>query len=163
MEEMLHNWVYGVACAGALCGVCMYLCPEGRVKNVLQMASACVMVLTLFAPLLKLDMGEYAGLLTEYREQVQEVTAVSGDTADRLNRLVIEQEYREYILDKADSQGVALTDVSVGVTWDADGYWAPWSVEYISADGTVAESFVEEIEKELGIPKERQSLCETNE
>lgn len=163
MQDFLHNWVYGVACAGCLCAVCMYLCPEGRVKNVLQMASACVMVLTLFAPLLKMDMAGYAEMLTEYREQAQEVSNISGETAERLNRMVIEQEYREYILDKADSQGIALTDASVGVTWNEGGYWVPCEAEYVCGSGAVTQAFLEEVEKELGIPKERQNVCETNE
>jgi len=163
MGELLHHWVSSVACAGGICAVCMYLCPSGRVKNVLQMACACVMVLALYAPLAKLDMGGYAEMLASYREQTVALTDQSVSTAERLNRMVIEQEYGEYILDKAQTCGVPLTQASVRVVWNEDGYWVPDEVVYVCAEGTVSESFQNTIETELGIPKERQSVHETNE
>ena len=49
MSGLFHDWVWSVACAGAVCALCTWLCPEGRVKHVLQMACACVMVLAMYA------------------------------------------------------------------------------------------------------------------
>ena len=79
---------------------------------------------------------------------------------ERLNRLVIEQEYRAYILDKAQTMGEHLEDVSVGVRWDDGGFWVPWGAVYSNA---VSEDFRDTVRNELGIPKERQSVRETDE
>lgn len=162
MQTILHNWVCSVAFAGGLCAVCMYLCPAGRVKYVLQMASACVMVLALFSPFIKLRPDDYASVLAAFREQSTSVMAVSTDPAERLNRLVIERECAEYILDKAQTYDLPLSSVTVRATWDNGGYWVPHEAVYITNE-TVSEEFLQEITKELGIPEERQSVRETNE
>lgn len=162
METILHNWVCAVAAAGGLCAVCMYLCPAGRVKYVLQMASACVMVLALFSPFIKLRADDYASVLAAFREQSTAVMSASDDSAERLNRMVIEREYAEYIWDKAQTYGLTLTDVAVRAVWDNDGYWVPHEAEYTTAD-ILPEAFLQEVTKELGIPEERQKVRETNE
>lgn len=162
MQAILHDWVYSVAFAGALCAVCMYLCPAGRVKYVLQMASACVMVLAMFSPFLKLRPDEYASILAAYREESIAVMSDSAGGTERLNRLVIEQEYAEYILDKAQTYGLTLESVSVRTTWDNGGYWVPHEAVYVTEE-PLPEAFLEKITEELGIPKERQSVRETNE
>jgi len=162
MEAILKQWVCSVAFAGGLCAVCMYLCPAGRVKYVLQMASACVMVLAMFSPFLKLRPDDYASILAGYREQSLEVMSVSDGSAERLNRLVIEREYAEYILDKAQTYDLALSSVDVRAAWDSGGYWVPHEAVYTTSD-PVPEEFLREVTKELGIPEERQSVRETNE
>lgn len=162
METILRGWVYSVAFAGGLCALCMYLCPAGRVKYVLQMASACVMVLATFSPFWKLRPGDYASAVAAFREESLAVMAEPGNASERLNRLVIERECAEYIWDKAQTFGLTLTDVSVRCIWDSGGYWVPNEVTY-AAGGPVPEAFVREITEELGIPKERQSIRETNE
>ena len=163
MQTVLHDWVWGVACAGGLCALCMYLCPEGRVKRVLQMASACVMVLTLYAPVMQWDMNGYAEILAVFREQRALLTGQAEDMSERLNRVVIEEEYCEYIWDKATQCGVSLEEVSVRAVWNEGGYWVPHETTYTAREGSVTQAFLEEIEMDLGIPKERQKICETNE
>ena len=163
MSELLRNWVWSVACAGAVCALCTMLCPAGRVKNVLQMACACVMLLAGDGKkdqvTLKLDMDSYAGALAAYREDSLAVMSQSGAMTERLNRLVIEQQYREYILDKAKSRGESLEDVSVGVKWDDGGFWVPWEAVY---SDPVSGAFRETVASELGIPEERQSVRESD-
>lgn len=163
MQEFLHNWVYGVACAGGFCALCFYLCPAGRVKQVLQMACACVMLLAMFAPLRKLNPAAYGKHLARYRTEAAALETESDALAERLNRLVIEQEYREYILDKAAEIGQPLTDVTVRVQWDSEGFWVPQAVYYSAPEGNVTPAFRELMETELGISKERQIADETNE
>ena len=160
MSEMLHDWVWGVACSGAICALCTWLCPEGRVKQVLQMACACVMMFAMYAPLRGWNPDGYAEMITAYREESRAVVSQSEAVAERLNRMVIEQEYREYILDKAQTCGEPLEDVSVGVKWDDGGYWIPWEAVYCQ---DISLSFQETIERDLGIPKERQSIREADE
>lgn len=162
METILHNWVCSVAVAGGLCAVCMYLCPAGRVKYVLQMASACVMVLALFSPFFRLRSDDYASILAAYREQSTAVMSVTDDSAERLNRMVIEREYAEYIWDKAQTYGLTMAEVEVRAVWDNGGYWVPHEAVYTTAD-LVPEEFLQEVTKELGIPEERQKVRETNE
>lgn len=162
METILQNWVYSVAFAGGLCALCMYLCPAGRVKYVLQMASACVMVLAMFSPFWKLRPEDYASVVASYREESLAVMARPGNPSERLNRLVIERECAEYIWDKAQTGGLTLTDVSVRCVWDSGGYWVPNEAVYTAGEPVPA-SFVSEITEELGIPEERQSVREANE
>lgn len=164
MQAIIHNWVCGVAFAGGLCAVCMYLCPAGRVKYVLQMASACVMVLAMFAPLVRMDPDAYASLLAAYREQSVAVLDVSDISAERLNRTVIEQECAEYILDKAQTFGISIDAVTVRVKWEDAGYWVPYEATYTVPDSTViTREFMQAVSEELGIPEERQNASETNE
>lgn len=163
MQTVIHNWVCGIAFAGGLCAVCMYLCPAGSVKYVLQMASACVMVLAMFAPLIRMQPDAYASFLSGYRESVSALD-VSDISAERLNRIVIEREYAEYILDKAQTSGISIEAVTVRVKWEDAGYWVPYEAIYTIPEGTViTQEFIQMIFEELGIPEERQNASETNE
>lgn len=163
MQSVLHDWVWGVACAGGMCALCMYLCPEGRVKRVLQMASACVMVLTLYAPVLQWNMDGYAEMLAAFREQRAMLTGQAEEKNERLNRMVIEGACCEYIWDKATQCGVVLEDVTVRAVWNDGGFWVPHETTYTVGEGSVTQTFLEEIEMDLGISKERQKIRETNE
>ena len=74
-----------------------------------------------------------------------------------LNRLVIEQECGEYIMDKAADLSLSVRSVKVGARWSREGVWVPDRVSIILAeDGSARTRLVSLIEAELGIPEEVQ-------
>ena len=77
--------------------------------------------------------------------------------------MVIEQECAEFLCDKAQTYDVRLEDVAVRATWDDAGYWIPYEAVYTTSERTIPSAFTAKVAEELGIPEERQKICETNE
>ena len=87
-------------------------------------------------------------------EQLEE----RGDAVrDSMSRTVIEQECETYIMDKARSLGIELTEVKVRAFWSSEGVWVPQSAR-IRSDCTESQRkrLSDVILAELGIPAENQ-------
>ena len=83
----------------------------------------------------KLDAEQYADQGEQYSKN--------------LNRTIIEDECRAYILDKADETGIELAEVTVTAEWSTDGYWYPHEVRIVSGAD-------ENQQTQLGISAENQ-------
>ncbi len=140
-----------------LCGAVMSLTPEGGVKRVLSVLCALLLSASLLSAFRELDYDSYALELSRYREREQTFLAENTERNRRLNRLVIEDECRTYILDKAEKLGLELENVRVDVRWSVDGFWVPdaVSMEY-RGEERQREQMQDLIMGELGIPAERQ-------
>ena len=74
------------------------------------------------------------------------------DYSKNLNRSIIEDKCRAYILDKADEIGAELSEVTVTAQWSSDGYWYPHEAEIVSSAADDQKSRLSDyIQTQLGI------------
>lgn len=157
MIDLVRSWVIGVAGAAVLTGIALSLTPKGRVHNVLRFICGIVMVLALVSPVLDFDFEAYSINLSRYRDEAAAIETGATETTDRLSRMIIEEECRAYILDKAQVVGLDCTSVSVTVKWGDEGCWYPYEA-HVEAQGPEGpkNSLMGLIESDLGIPRDRQ-------
>ena len=104
----------------------------------------------------KLDTTPFALEIAKYREQEKRLTEDAAVLQERLNRLVIEDELREYVLNTAEQLGIQVRDIHVEARWSTDGLWIPGSTRIQVATRSEAERLSGVLLGELGIPLERQ-------
>ncbi len=140
-----------------LCGTVLCLTPDGGVKRILSILSALLLASSLLSAVRELDFESYAIELSRYREQEQSFLAEQAERDRRLNRLVIEEEVRTYILDKAETLGLHLENTAVELRWCTDGFWVPDAVSTAyRGEEWQREQMQDLIMGDLGIPAERQ-------
>ena len=154
---MIHQGIRQLCALSLLCGAALSILPEGGVKRVAEVACTASLILALISPLKSLDMELYA-LESAKRHELESALTQDAEAAQqRLNRLVIEQEYEAYIMDKALELGQEDLVVDVEVQWSLDGLWMPYAA---SLSGECSQSGKERLSAlmaaDLGIPYERQ-------
>ena len=154
MIELIRTWVLALTGAAAFCAVATELTPKGPVKSVVRTVCAVVMAAALLSPLLEFDFPAYALNMARYRDGAAALAASGTETGRELNRRVIEERLAAYILDKARSLGVSVTEARVTLKWDADGLWYPTAAEIV---GDYSAKLSECIAAELGVPAEAQT------
>ena len=98
---MIYQSIRQLCALSLLCGAALSVLPEGGVKRVAEVVCTASLIVALVSPLKALDMGTYA-LESAKRHELETALTVGAEAAEqRLNRLVIEQEYEAYIMDKA--------------------------------------------------------------
>ena len=154
---MIHQSIRKLCVLSLFCGAALSVLPEGGVKRVAEVTCTASLILALVSPLKALDMQTYA-LESAKRHELE--TAMSNDAQaaqQRLNRLVIEQEYEAYIMDKAKELGLEGLAVDVEVQWSLDGLWMPYGATLRGVcSQTVKERLSALMAADLGIPYERQ-------
>lgn len=159
MTEAAGKWLLGLCAAAAVCAAALALCPEGRVRRVLRLVCGAVMTVALLAPVREFDLDLYARAAARYGEEARALGESAEEESDRLSRSIIEDECAAYIWDKADTLGLQVSSVRVGVRWSGDGFWYPWEADLdISGDAAVLETLSAAVESELGIPRARQTF-----
>ena len=154
MVAWIRNWLTGLIGAALFCAVASELTPKGSVRRVQRALCGIVMASALLMPLLRIDFADYALHLAQSREAAAAVTQRAGEVSRELNRWSIEAELEAYILDKAQTLGARVENVSVSVRWSTEGVWYPVSADI---DGAYHAGLADLIEGELGISKADQS------
>ena len=142
--------------AAVFCALAAALCPEGRPKRVLRAACGVVMAAALLSPVAALDTEALPKAMARYSEAARRQAESAAESADRLNRTIIESECEAYILDKATQLGLDGLRAEVTARWSDEGFWYPWEARLGGPESGRAE-LERLIEAELGIPAERQS------
>ena len=150
----MRQWILGIFAASLLSAFALALCPEGRVRPVLRMVCGIVCALAVASPLMGLDMDALASGLAEYRLQAQRSAAEGEEEGKMLERTYIEEECAAYICDAAARREIVIDGASVEVRWDdAALVWVPHGARVTGAYSPELSAL---IERELGIPAERQ-------
>ena len=138
-------------------GAVISITPEGGTKKVIELACTAALTLTVLLPIKGFDIETYALELAKYKQQEAELATDGSEVSSRLNRLVIENEYETYILDKAKELAMAVSSVDVQVQWSTEELWIPESV-VISGEYTAEQKkkLTGIIKAELGIPENMQ-------
>lgn len=153
MIDWIRSWILGLTGAAVFCAVAVELTPKGPVKGVLRTVCGVVLAAALLSPLFRFDYGTYSLGMSEYRNGAAALTEAAAEQVESLNRRVIEERLRAYILDKAQSLEAAVTEAQVTLRWSSEGVWYPVAAEL---EGEYSESLSAAIEGELGIPREAQ-------
>ena len=147
----LREWLTALVATSVLLAVIRTLIPEGTVRKIGAFTAGLVLLATLLRPLTGISFeGDLQ--LERTRQQVEErrlelEQAVTVEKAE-----LIAQRTAAYIWDKADAQGLSVS-AEVRVEPGAEGIPVPVSVVL---RGAFSESLSAELERELGIPRERQ-------
>ena len=128
------------------CGAALRLAPEGGVKRVMQALVSALLLGELLSGLLSLP-SDLALDTARIREQENQLLSSAADARERMNRLVIEDELRTYIQNKAEGLGVSLTAVEVSLRWETEGLWLP---DAATLRGSGEEAAVSRLLGELG-------------
>lgn len=128
-----------------------------RMKRAVRLIGGVAMATLLMSSVVQLNYAAYA---SELRKQtlleMPDLEQTRAD-AERLDRLLIEQETAAYIWFRADELNVALLDVSVSLAWNTEGYWYPEKAVIRVPVGQGRNAALSDlIRSELGIPPEAQ-------
>ena len=153
----MSEWVRSFCVLAAFCGAALRLAPEGGVRRILSVLISAVLLTHAFQATLPADtqaLEQGIGLL---REREQRLLSESSDYVRRLDRLVIEEELRSYIQNKAGQKGLHVREIALELRWQTEGFWLPVALTlYGSGEREAAAELRRELEAELGIPGERQ-------
>ena len=137
-------------------GALLSLTPEGGVRRVLRVLASAALLAALFNALGGLDRSAFAPELARYRELESSFSRKADETRDRLNRLVIEREYREYIEDRAAALNIAPEEIRFELRWSTEGFWIPERSHIRLTDPEGRDALAWILKTEFGIPPERQ-------
>ena len=163
MADIFGQWLHAVIYTGVECSIALMLSPDGRVKNALKILCAVAMCAAIVSPLSELDFDAYSKAMARCKLDAEQYADQGEQYSKNLNRTIIEDECRAYILDKADETGIELAEVTVTAEWSTDGYWYPQSVRLVTS-GPAAENsrLAQIIEADLGVPRTRQEWSSTS-
>ena len=163
MADIFGQWLHAVIYTGVVCSIALMLSPDGRVKNALKILCAVAMCAAIVSPLSELDFDAYSKAMARCKLDAEQYADQGEQYSKNLNRTIIEDECRAYILDKADETGIELAEVTVTAEWSTDGYWYPQSVRLVTS-GPAAENsrLAQIIEADLGVPRTRQEWSSTS-
>lgn len=152
MAQVFTQWLHAVIYTGIVCALALLLTPEGRVKMALKIICAVVMCVSIASPAAELDFSAYSKAMAKYKLDAQAIAEEGEQYSKNLNRSIIEDECRAYILDKANEVGTEVSDVTVTAVWSIEGYWYPKQVSIAShADEKQREQLSDWIQAQLGI------------
>lgn len=154
MNELLHNWIWGLTSAAILASCANALCDKGAVSAVLRFACGLLLLSALLGPLQGMDWTEYALALRETKESAKALSREIEEQNQSLARLYIEEECEAYILDEARKLGLEGR-AEVRAKW-MDNAFLPWEVTLSFGEAANTRALSARIEAELGIPTERQ-------
>ncbi len=161
MAVVMHDWLRAVIYTGIVCSVLMMITPAGRVKKVLTILCGIAMCFAVISPLSGIDFTSYSQAMAQNRLDAEKYAGDGTEYSKNLNRTIIEDECRAYILDKANELGAELKTVEVLASWSDNGYWYPTEVK-ICARLTPQQKQVltDYIETQLGVGSNEQEWSE---
>ena len=134
-------------------GAALRLAPEGGVRRILQVLVTALLLSELLGGLHALP-GELSLNTARLQEREQSLLSASEEARKRMNRLVIEEELRTYIQNKAAAAGLELSGIELSLRWETEGLWLP-DAAVLTGRGEQGEisRFLGELCAELGIER----------
>lgn len=157
MIEGVRAWLMAVISAAVLCSAVEALMPNGGVKQVGKLVCGLVLLCVVLSPVAEPDLEGGRRWLEEYAGSVERGKKALEDQVDQGMKVIIEEEYAAYIVDKATRLGFPC---AVRVTCrEEEGIFLP---DRVRVSGALTPEGREElsrsIRQELGVPPERQSF-----
>ena len=152
----MRDCVREICILSIFCGAVISLCPECGVKKILCVLETVVLMANILNAFRNMDMSVYSVQLARFHEREKELLQEADDIRDRLDRLVIEDEYASYVERKAETAGVFPDEVVIQARWSKEGLWIPASSRICIRTEKEREQLSRILEGELGIPAERQ-------
>ena len=158
MIGAVREWLTSVVVVTMFLSVVQVLLPEGTIRKIASFIVGLILLVTLIQPLLganlerlELDLSGYRSAIEERREELE-----NGSSEEMAG--LIETRTAAYISEEAKRLGIQVT-VRVETEPGTDGVPVPAAVEIT---GTRSQTLADWIDRELGIPAERQVWHERN-
>ena len=148
----LREWLTSVVVVSVLLAVVQTLIPEGTIRKIGAFTGGLILLVTLLQPLLGVEFEDLELRLEQSRETVEQRQQELEQAGERELAELIERQTAAYIWDKADALGLDLS-AEVRVERGPEGIPLPVSA---TLTGTYSEALSAYLERELGIPRERQ-------
>ena len=160
MMGAVRSWLLAVTAVSLLCALAGALMPKGPVERVGRLVCGLVLVGAILSPAARLDVDGGRRWLERYLFSVQAREAELEHEVNGQMKIIIEQEYAAYILDKAAQLGLDCT-VRVECGLSEEGLYLPVRTEVagLSTAGSQRE-LIRIIKEDLGVPEERQFYVE---
>ncbi len=107
--EALRTWLLGIVAAGMLMTVLYALLPKGRMQPIAHAVGGVALLLVVVQPLMRVDMGEFAGSYEAYRQEIEELTEAYRQAGESELAGIIADKTAAYIASKGEEMGVACT------------------------------------------------------
>lgn len=163
MMGAVRSWLLAVIAAALLCAVADALMPPGAVKRVGRLVCGLVLIGAILSPLAALDLEGSQRWLEGYLVSVRTRETELEETVNDQIKVIIEQKYAAYIVDKAAQLGLTCrARVECGLS--EDGLYLPVRTEVTgSMTADVQGRLIRIILSDLGVPAESQIYVEEEE
>ncbi len=156
MMGAVRGWLLAVIGASLICALADALMPPGAVRRVGKLACGLVLLAAVLSPLTRLDIADGQRWLEDYLASLDNREAELTETVNSQMKVIIEQEYAAYIVDKAAQLGLTCS-VQVECGLSEEGLYLPARAR---VSGTLTErerdQIVRLIGTDLGIPESEQ-------
>ena len=163
MMEAVRGWLLAVIAVSLLCAVADALMPPGGVRRVGRLVCGLVLMGAVLSPVAELDVEEGRRWLEDYLASVHSREAELTQTVESQMKVIIEQEYAAYIVDKAAGLGLTCT-VQVECALSEDGLYLPVRTEVAGPQtAEVQAQLIRIISEDLGVPDSAQIYIDKEE
>ena len=152
----MRECVRDLCILSVFCGVIISLCPEGGTKKILHVLETTLLLCIIIRGTGKLDLSSCSIEAARFHELERELLEESEEIYNRLDRLVIEEEYASYILGRAEAGGIQAGGVVIHARWRKEGLWVPDSSRITVPSEDCRRELAQILSGELGIPPEKQ-------
>lgn len=160
MMAGLRGWLLALVAASLICALADALMPKGAVKRVGRLVCGLVLASAILSPLAGLDVESGQSWLERHLASVEFQRAELEEEVNGQMKVIIEQEYAAYIVDKAAQLGLDCT-ARVECERSEDGVYLPARTETSGLwTAGAQEKLIRVIETDLGVPRERQFYVE---
>lgn len=159
MTGGVRGWLLTVIAACVLCALAERLMPPGPVKRAGAVTCGLVLLWAVLSPMARPDLASGQAWLEGYLDGVERRETELRDQVNEGTKVLIEQEYAAYIVDKAAEWGMSCT-VRVDCRAGEDGLYLPEETTVTGTFSDVEQSrLTRMIREDLGVPEERQTYC----
>lgn len=152
----VRSWLLSVIAASLICALADALMPPGAVRRVGRLVCGLVLLGAILSPLTQLDLSGGQRWLEDYLASLDDREAELTETVNSQMKVIIEQEYAAYIVDKAAQMGLTC-GVRAECGLSEEGLYLPLRV---SVSGALTEreraQIAQIIREDLGVPESEQ-------
>lgn len=156
MMEAVRSWLLTVIAASLICALADALMPPGAVRRVGRLVCGLVLLWAILSPLARLDLSDGRRWLEDYLASLENREAELTETVNGQMKVIIEQEYGAYIVDKAAQLGLTC-GVRVECRLSEEGLYLPLRARVSGALTEREQAQIAQIIREdLGVPESEQ-------
>lgn len=159
MTAGLRSWLLALVAVSLMCALADALMPKGAVKQVGRLVCGLALISAVLTPLASLDVEAGQRWLERHLTSAEFQRAQLEEEVNRQMKVIIEQEYAAYIVDKAAQLGAVCT-ARTECRQDG-GLYLPFRVEIRGAvPPHLRAELVQTIVRDLGVPEEQIDFSE---
>lgn len=159
MMGAVRGWLLAVIGASLICALADALMPQGAVRRVGKLVCGLVLLAAVLSPLTRLDIADGQRWLEDYLDYLDSLDNREAELTETVNsqmKVIIEQEYAAYIVDKAAQLGLTCS-VQVECGLSEEGLYLPARARVSGAlTERERDQIVRLIGTDLGIPESEQ-------